>query len=135
MKNTLAFAAAGLAMAVSAPAAAQDRDYGERSDTAFAELVEGREAGEATTCISVFNSNRLQVIEHVGLAYRRGDTLWVARARNPNALGVWDVPVIERRGSQLCRHDVMTTIDRSTGVFSGVLSLEDFVPWTEVDEG
>lgn len=135
MKHMLKVTAAGLALALSAPAAAQDRDYGERSDAAFAEVVDGYEvSGEAESCISVFNSNRLRVVDHVGLTYRRGNTLWVARASNPDSLGVWDVPIIQRYGSQLCRHDVTRTIDRSTGIFSGVLFLEDWVPYTEVEE-
>lgn len=133
MKTFIAAAATSAALAISAPAMAQDR--AERAEEAFAELVEGREvAGEATQCISVFNSNRLRVVERVGLSYRRGDTLWVARASNPEDLGVWDVPVIERYGSQLCRHDVNRTIDRSSGIFSGVLTLEDWVPYREIED-
>jgi len=132
MKQLLALTAATAALALSAPSIAQDRS--ERAEEAFAELVEGREAGEPDSCISTFVRNRLRVVEYVGLVYERGDTIWVARARNPDRLGVWDVPIIERYGSQLCRYDVTRTIDRSTGMFSGVLSLEDWVPYTEVDE-
>lgn len=133
MNKFLAAAAACAALATSAPAFAQDRD--ERAEEAFAEVVEGREAGEPQACISVFNSNQLRVVDHVGLTYRRGDTLWVARARDPESLGVWDVPIIERYGNRLCRHDITRTVDRSSGIFSGVLFLEDWVPWTEVEEG
>ena len=134
MKHYLASAVAVLALAVSAPAAAQDHDYGERSDAAFAETVEGRVAGEARSCISVFHQNRLRVVDHVGLTYRQGSTLWVARARNPDSLGTWDIPIIERFGSSLCKHDVTRTIDRSSGIFSGVVFLEDWVPYREVDD-
>ena len=136
MNKLLTFAAATAALAISAPLAAQDRDYSERSAQAFAELVEDRVAGEPQPCINTFMSHRLRVVENVGLAYERGDTLWVARARNPDRLTTWDVPIIERYGgSRLCRHDVMRTIDRSSGMFSGVLFLDDFVPYTEADEG
>ncbi len=121
------------ALALAAPATAQDRE--ERAEAAFAELVEGRVAGEPQACINTFNSSRLRVVEHVGLAYREGDTLWVARASNPQDLGSWDVPIIERHGSRLCRHDVMRTIDRGSGFFTGNLFLGDFVPYTEVAEG
>lgn len=133
MKTLIATAAAGVALALAAPATAQDR--AERAEEAFADLIEDREvSGEAVTCIATFNQNRLRVVENVGLAYYRGGTLWVARARNPEQLGPWDIPVIERYGSQLCRHDVTRTIDRSTGIFSGVISLEDWVPYREVEE-
>lgn len=128
MMKAFGISVAVAAMAMAAPAHAQDRE--ERAQTAFAELVEGRTAGEATNCISTFQSNRLRVEEHVGLVYERGDTIWVARTTNPRSLDQWDVPVIERYGSQLCTHDVTRTIDRSSGMFSGVLFLEDFVPYT-----
>ncbi|RJY09370.1 hypothetical protein [Aurantiacibacter aquimixticola] len=133
MKTLIATATAACAIALALPAAAQD--YSDEAEEAFAELVEGRTAGEPQSCISTFNSNRLNVVENVGITYRRGNTLWVARARDPERLDVWDIPVIERYGSRLCRHDVRTTIDRSSGFFSGVLFLEDFVPWTETEEG
>lgn len=128
MLKTLAISTAVAALAMAAPASAQDRE--ERAERAFAELVEGRVAGEARSCISTFQSNRLRVEEHVGLVYERGDTIWVARARNPERLDNWDVPIIERYSSQLCRSDVTRTIDRGSGMFSGVLFLEDWVPYT-----
>ncbi|MEL1252068.1 hypothetical protein [Aurantiacibacter gilvus] len=134
MMKPLAIAAAGLAALAASPLAAQDRE--ERAETAFQELVEGRTAGEAQRCITTFDSNRLRVEENVGLVYERSGVLWVARARNPQHLGSWDVPIIQRySGSRLCTTDVTHTIDRSTGQFSGVLFLEDFVPYTEVEQG
>ncbi len=129
MLKALSITAASLALAISAaPLSAQDRE--ERAEQAFQELIEGRTAGEPTNCINTFQPNRLRVEEHVGLVYERGDTIWVARARNPENLSHWDVPVIERYGSRLCTNDVMRTIDRTSGMFSGVLMLDDFVPYT-----
>lgn len=128
MLKAITISAAAAAMALAIPAGAQDRE--ERAEQAFAELVEGRTAGEPQSCINLFSSNRLRVEENVGLVYERGDTLWVARAHNPENLDRWDVPVIERYGSRLCRTDVMRTIDRTSGMFSGVLFIDDFVPYT-----
>ncbi|WP_120077343.1 hypothetical protein [Aurantiacibacter odishensis] len=132
MLKAITVSAAVAAMALAIPAAAQDRE--ERAEQAFAELVEGRTAGEPQSCINLFSSNRLRVEENVGLVYERGDTLWVARAQNPQNLDRWDVPVIERYGSRLCRTDVMRTIDRSSGMFSGVLFIDDFVPYTRNED-
>ncbi|GAA5055391.1 hypothetical protein GCM10023208_19230 [Erythrobacter westpacificensis] len=132
MLKTFTISVAAAAMALALPAAAQDRE--ERAEQAFAELVEGRTAGEPQSCINLFNSNRLRVEENVGLVYERGDTLWVARAQNPQNLDRWDVPVIERYGSRLCRTDVMRTIDRTSGMFSGVLFIDDFVPYTRIED-
>ncbi|AKQ40924.1 hypothetical protein CP97_00970 [Aurantiacibacter atlanticus] len=133
MKHLLTMTAAAAALALTAPASAHDRQ--ERSDEAFAELVEGRVAGEPQSCIRAFRSNRLRVIENVGIAYERGDTLWVARTDNPRDLGPWDIPIIRRHGSQLCRHDVRETVDRSSGMFSGILFLNEFVPYRRAEEG
>ena len=132
MKQLLATAAATAALALATPAMAQD--YDERSDAAFAELVQDRVAGEPEQCITTFGQRPLRVVENVGLAYERGDTLWVARARNPRNLDNWDVPVIERySASRLCRTDVRHTIDRNSGMFSGVLFLDQWVPYREAD--
>ncbi|MFB0612188.1 hypothetical protein [Aurantiacibacter poecillastricola] len=132
MLKNLFISTAVAAMALAAPAYAQDRE--ERAELAFAELVEGRTAGEPQPCITAFQSSDIRVEENVGLVYERGDTIWVARANNPRSLDNWDVPIIERFGSRLCRYDVTRTIDRSTGMFSGVLFLDDFVPYTRADE-
>lgn len=133
MRKTLAITATALAMTLATtPLAARDAE--ERSAEAFAELTEGRVAGEPQSCITtVGSSNRIRVEEHLGIVYERGDTIWIARATNPRDLGPWDVPIIDRYGSQLCRMDVIRTVDRSSGFFTGVVFLEDFVPYTRVD--
>jgi len=112
------------------PAAAQSAE--ERGAAKFAELTEGRVAGEPKSCITAMRSRDVDVIEHVGLAYRDGDTLWIARASNPNSLGRSDVPIIDRFGSQLCRQDVMRTIDRYSQFTTGSVFLEEFVPYTKI---
>lgn len=135
MLKALAIAAASLSLAVgAAPLAAQDQTREERAEQAFQELIKGRTPGEPTKCINAFQPSRLRVVEYVGLVYERGDTIWVARARNPRSLDQWDVPVIERYGSQLCTSDVMRTIDRTTGMFSGAVFLDDWVPYTLNEE-
>ncbi|APE27234.1 hypothetical protein [Aurantiacibacter gangjinensis] len=137
MFKALASAAAAASLALGAGVALADEDErAERAENAFAELVEGRTAGEPRTCIVTIGRNdRIRIEENVGVVYERGDTMWVARARNPENLSYWDVPIIERYGSsQLCRQDIMRTIDRSTGIFSGVIFLDDFVPYTRNDD-
>ena len=129
MKKIIALTIAAATLALSAaPISAESR--AERGEAKFAELTEGRVAGEGQSCINTFNTNRLTVIENVGISYERGDTIWIARASNANQLSGFDIPVFERRGSQLCRTDVIRTIDRSSGHFSGVVFLGDFVPYT-----
>lgn len=122
----LIFGAAALALTGTA-ASAETR--AEKAEARLARMLEGRTAGEPVKCISTFFDNNLRVMDHIGLVYEAGDTIYVARATHPDRLDYWDVPVIERFGSQLCSNDIMRTIDRSSGFVTGALFLEDFVPY------
>jgi hypothetical protein len=131
--RNFALAATILAAAAGTPLSAESR--AERNEARLAEMLEGRTAGEGQNCISAFNSNRIEVIENVGIVYDAGHIVWVARASRPNDLGAFDVPIVERRGSQLCKFDIIRTVDRSTGMHTGSVLLEDFVPYTRAAEG
>lgn len=130
MKKLLAAAAAATFALSGTAVSAQTLQ--ERGEARLAEMLEGRVAGEPQSCISAFRGNRVKVIEKVGLVYESGDTIYVARVSNPNMLDRHEIPVIERFGSQLCRTDVIRTIDRNSGFITGALFLENFVPFTQV---
>lgn len=115
------------------PAIAQSQ--AERGEQRFNELTEGRVAGEPDNCIPVLNPLKLRVEENVGLVYERGDTLWIARAENPRQVSRNDVPIFQRFNSQLCTNDIIRTVDRYNGFFTGVLRLQDFVPYTRAERG
>lgn len=137
----LALALAGCVLAtqgVQANAQADDRERTprvERAEQRISEMIEGRVAGEPRQCVPVLNqaSLRLQVIEHFGVIYRQGSTLWVARAKEPDRLRRDDVPIFQRITSQVCTNDITITVDRFNGFFTGSLILEDFVPYTKPD--
>ncbi len=133
--KTFAKIFAGAALAVSGISAASAETLAERGEARLAEMLQGRVAGEPVSCITPSRSRNLQVIEHVGVVYDDGDTIYVARPSNPRSLGSMDVPVIERFGSQLCKQDLTKTIDRYNGHVSGVVFLSDFVPYTKTDNG
>ena len=133
MKTLTALAAAATLAIGMTPAMAEGP--AERAQARLAEQLEGRTAGEPQACINTANDNRLRVVERVGLVYERGDTIWVARATNPDQLRYHDVPVIERFGSRLCKQDIIRTVDRNTGMISGALFLEDFIPYTLPERG
>lgn len=126
----LAIVLAGAALTLTGASAATAETRAEKGEAKLARMIEGRTAGEPVQCISALRNNRIQVIENVGIVYDAGDTIYVARAVNPDTLDYWDVPVIERFGSQLCTNDIMRTIDRSGGYISGPLFLDKFVPYT-----
>jgi len=131
---TVAFTAVPLAANDAADAKRLAEDMSQIDQEAFAKLTEGRVAGEPQSCVTTFRSNGLRVVEQVGLVYEAGKTTWIAIARNPRRLDDFDVPVITRYGSQLCKFDQITLMDRSSQMFSGVLFLHDFVPYTKVDD-
>lgn len=133
MKKFLTLTAVA-ALALSATAA-QAESRQERNEARLAEMLEGHEAGEPQSCITAFRSNRLQVIPYVGIVYDDGDTIYVARATRPNSLRDSDIPVFERYSSQLCRSDVIRTIDRNSHFTTGGLFLEQFVPYTQARGG
>ena len=121
---------AGLALAL-APAAAQADTPAERGEARLARMIEGRVAGEPVNCISTFRNNELQVIDHVGLVYDAGDTIYVGRVTNPRSLSRNDIVVIDRFSSQLCTQDIIRTVDRNAGFMTGAVFLENFVPYTK----
>ncbi|HLV07983.1 MAG TPA: hypothetical protein VKY80_09960 [Croceibacterium sp.] len=127
----LAIIMAGAAVALTGATAASAQTVAERGEAKLAQMLEGRVAGEPVKCISAPRGNRVQVIENVGIVYDAGKTIYVARAVDPKMLDHWDVPIIDRFGSQLCTNDVMRTVDRSSGHFTGAVFLDDFVPYTK----
>lgn len=141
MRFIAPLAAAALALGgAMAPAAAQDdtsqpTTRAERNEARLAERLEGRTAGEMVSCVYAPNSNRLETIEGVGFVYDGGNTLYVARPRDPSVLGPNDIVLVRRfTGSQLCRQDLMQTVDRLSGMLSGIVAIDGFVPYTKPGE-
>jgi hypothetical protein len=56
----------------------------EENEAKLARMLEGRTAGEPVSCISALAATRIEVIEHVGIVYDAGSTIYVARPTNPN---------------------------------------------------
>jgi hypothetical protein len=127
--KTLATLLAGAALALTGATAVSAESLQDKGEAKLARMLEGRVAGEPVSCISAMRSNKLQVIEYVGVVYESGDTVYVARPSDPRQLGRWDVPIFDRRGSQLCKTDVLRTVDRYQGNVTGVVFLSDFVPY------
>ena len=118
------------ALALSGPALyAKERKTGEEKLT---ELLEGREAGEPVSCIPTYGNGNFQVIDGTALVYKSGKTLYVNRTAHPKSLDDSDVLVIDRfSGSQLCKLDQMKTVDRTSGFMTGIIFMEDFIPYTK----
>ena len=136
----VAGAAAALALAGSAPALADENEPVEAVDMTkgekeLAKLLEGRVAGEPQRCIHNRVNNRLRVIDDTAFVYGSGRTIYVQRTRNPEDIDRDDILVSRRfSASQICKQDVMSTIDPVGGFFTGVIFFEDFVPYTRVED-
>jgi hypothetical protein len=132
--------AASLAL-LAAPTLAQDGERADEEQTEqtkgekeLAKLLEGRVAGEPTSCIRTPPNDRVRVIDDTAIVYGRGKTIYVNRTSRPSDIDDRDTMVISRfSGSQLCKTDTVTTIDRGSQMFSGVIFLSEFVPYTRVE--
>lgn len=127
--KTIASILAGAALILSGTQAfARSGPSGEER---LARMLAGRVAGQPMRCISEFSRGRdVQVIDRVGVVYDAGDTVWVARAIDPESLRDRDILIIERMGGgSLCRDDVKRTVDRTAGMLKSVVFLSDFVPY------
>jgi len=142
-RMTRAMFVIGAAFALAAPAALQAQDdpppaeaeemtKGERQ---LARLLEGRVRGEPVDCIRVFPNQSMRTIDRTAYVYGRGKTIYVQRTANPEDIDRRQALVTQRfRASELCRLDVVTTIDPILGFFTGTVFLEDFVPYTLVED-
>ena len=136
MFKRLALSAAAVGL-FAAPAVQAD-DHGEmtKGEARLAKMLEGRLAGEPQRCINTFGSRGITQIDDTALVYRRGDTIWVNRTRTPESIDDSDYLLIRRfNGSQLCRTDQVETRDRFGNFFSGVIFLDDFVPYRLPENG
>jgi hypothetical protein len=104
-----------------------------RGEERLAKMLEGRVAGEPTSCIRALLGQRVRTIEGTAYVYGSGKTIYVQRTSNPDQISDTHTLVTNRlSGSQLCRFDITTTIDRYNGFFTGAAFFEDFVPYSLV---
>ncbi|MEE4540312.1 MAG: hypothetical protein V2J51_17690 [Erythrobacter sp.] len=107
-----------------------------KGEQRLAEMLEGRVAGEPQDCIRTHPNEPLTTIDGTAYVYGRGDTIYVQRTQNPESIKRYETLVQRRFGSvlQLCKLDIVTTIDPVLGFFTGTVFFEDFIPYTRVDE-
>ncbi|MEM1052960.1 MAG: hypothetical protein AAGI28_12795 [Pseudomonadota bacterium] len=106
-----------------------------KGEAKLARLLEGRVAGEPQDCIRDFNNTRVTTIDDTAYVYGRGRTIYVQRTRVPDDIDRDDILVVRRfGGTQLCRLDFITTVDRFSGFFSGGVQFEKFIPYTRVEK-
>ena len=93
-------------------------------------LLDGRVAGEPQNCIPLASANSSQIIDKTAIVYRVGSTLWVNRPKGgAESLNDDDILVTKLTGSQLCSIDTVELHDRTSHMYSGFVSLGEFVPY------
>ncbi|WP_237453090.1 hypothetical protein [Qipengyuania vulgaris] len=136
MFKRLALATAALGMLAAPAVQADEAAEMTRGEQKLAKMLEGRVAGEPQNCIRTIGSRSLTSIDDTALVYRDGKTVWVNYTRTPDAIDDGDYLVIKKfSATSLCRTDQIQTYDRAGDFFSGVIMLDDFVPYRIVEEG
>ena len=128
-RHVLVAALAALGMS-SVPATAGERLTGEQK---LAKMLEGRVAGKPKSCVDTYRNRQSQIIEGTAVVYGSGRTIWVNRTEHPQDLDRWDAMVTKQFGTRLCRQDIVTTFDTSSGMYTGNIFLTDFVPYTRAN--
>ena len=106
-----------------------------KGEKELAKLLEGRVAGEPTSCIRTTGNQSFRIIDETALVYGSGNTIYVNRTKHPEDIDDDEILVIRRfGGTQLCRLDNVTMVDRFSHMYSGVIFLDDFIPYTRVKD-
>ena len=125
----LAVAAAGLLASPATAAAKRPKLTGEAK---LAQMLEGREAGKPVNCLPLGQSQEMRIIDKTAIVYRYGNTLYVNRPTNADALDDDDILVTRQTSGQLCRLDTVQLHDRTSQFYSGFVGLQDFVPYRKL---
>lgn len=98
----------------------------------LAKLLDGREPGKPQHCISQYHTRDMRVIDGTAIVFGWGNTIWVNVPNNAKDLDSDDVMVTRNYGGQFCDLDIVHTLDRSSQIYSGSISLGRFVPYRRV---
>jgi hypothetical protein len=102
-----------------------------KAQATYDRMLTGKVAGKAEKCLPTYRSNDMTIIDDNTILFRDGRTTYVNQplggcqslSRSGSAL------VTRNIGPQLCRGDLATVVDNSSGMTLGACSLGDFVPY------
>lgn len=115
-------------MAAAMPAHAADPPS-QRGEAALAKLIAGRVPGKPLSCLTQRDLRSSQTLDGTAIVYESFGTLYVNRPNGASSLDSDDILVTRTVGSQLCRSDTVTLIDRGSRFQRGFVILNDFVPY------
>ena len=128
MRKLLPLLAGTLLAGTAAQAAPADRE------AELARALEGRVAGEPVSCIDLYRVRSSRVIPNTAIIYNAGGTLYVNRPRaGARSLNKWDALVTRTPSTRLCSVDAVRLVEPNSGMMTGVVMLDEFVPYRRVD--
>lgn len=126
----LSIAAIAVGATLALPASADQRPTPEQQ---LERALEGRVAGEPVNCVNLRAIRNSRVIDRTALLFDAGSTIYVNRPRaGAETLSQHDTQVLRLNSTQLCTVDSIRMVDPTSGVFSGVVFLGEFVPYRRV---
>ena len=114
-------------------AAAPQPGRSAKAEQRFQQLLAGKVAGPAVSCLPSYRSNDMVVIDDQTIAFRDGNRrVWVSNlSHSCSNLGSGHYALVTRTfgGTGLCRGDIGQVADLSTGTTVGSCVFGDFTPY------
>lgn len=103
----------------------------ERAQATFERELAGKTAGRAEKCLPLQRSRDMVKIDDSTILFRDGRTVYVNTTLGAcNNMGDQSYALVTRNfGPQLCRGDIATVTDMTSGITVGSCALGDFVPY------
>ncbi len=127
----LIFATAAIGLAACATAMSEPSTRSAKAQATYDRLLAGKTAGKPAKCLPLRSSNDMVVIDDETILYRDGRTTYVNKPLGScSLLGRGSYALVTRSvGSQLCRGDIGTVTDMTSGMTVGSCAMGDFVPY------
>lgn len=103
----------------------------ERAQATYERALAGKVAGRAEKCLPLHRTRDMERIDDTTILFRDGSTIYVNTTLGAcNNLANQSYALVTRNfGPQLCRGDIATVTDMTSGITVGSCSLGDFVPY------
>jgi hypothetical protein len=100
-----------------------------REDPGVTKALAGKVAGEPRDCLSLVDARSSATYEGTILYRVSRNLTWRNDMNGCSSLRDDRIPVVEVRGSQICRGDIVRLADRTTGAEWGACTFGNFVPY------
>ncbi|HET9354699.1 MAG TPA: hypothetical protein VFO42_00890 [Sphingomicrobium sp.] len=103
----------------------------DRAQATYERALAGKTAGRAEKCLPLHRTRDMEKIDDTTILFRDGNTTYVNTTLGAcNGMGDQSYALVTRNvGPQLCRGDIATVTDMTSGMTVGSCALGDFVPY------